>query len=148
MRHRIAGRKFSRSTKQRKALFFSGLQVLIENGFLKTTLERAKSIRRIAEKLITKARQGDVASRRKIHLILRKRSLVNKLVDEIAPLFRERKGGYLRIIRFPPRQGDKAVMARLEFVEYPQKMNEVDIKDKKETKKIKNENKDKSNKKK
>jgi large subunit ribosomal protein L17 len=127
MRHKVAGRKFSRNTKQRKALFFSGLKTLIEKGALTTTEARAKTIRQLAERLVTKAKKGS----RRIHSVLRKKYLVNKLVDEIAPVFRQRPGGYLRIIRLFPRQGDKTKMVRLEFVEYP-----------------KNEDKNKTNKKK
>jgi len=128
MRHKVAGRKFSRNTKQRKALFFSGLKTLIEKGSLTTSLAKAKTIRQIAEKLITQAKKGDLTSRRRIHSVLRKKNLVNKLVDEISPVFRQRPGGYLRVVRLFPRQGDKAKMARLEFVEYHEDKNKTDKK--------------------
>lgn len=121
-------RKFSRNTLQRKALFLSAMRGLVENGAITTTLAKAKTVRSLMEKLVTKAKQGDLTARRKIHSVLRNRRLVNKLVEEIAPVFKERPGGYLRIFRLFPRRGDNAQMARLEFVEYHEDKNKTNKK--------------------
>lgn len=156
MKHRVSKRKFNRNTKERKALFYSLTTSLIEKGYLTTTLAKAKTIKSLVEKLITKAKEGSLASRRKIHSFLRKRDLVNRLTDEIAPLFKTRKGGYLRIVRLPFREGDGAQMARLEFVEETRilrketRENNDEVKKMKEkkSKKDKNDKQDKFHKKK
>jgi len=117
MRHRFLGRKLNRKSDQRRALFLSLARSLIENGQMKTTLVKAKVIRRIVEKQITKAKKRDLTGRRKIQTFLRSKKHTNRLVDVIAPLFSERSGGYLRIIPLPQREGDNAKMAKVEFVE-------------------------------
>ena len=117
MRHKVFGKKFSRTTKQRKALFLGLSKTLIEGGEVTTTLSKAKVIRSFFEKLLTTAKKGDLASRRQVHKVLREVSLVNKLVSEIAPVFSKRSGGYLRIIKLGPRRGDAAPMAKVVFVE-------------------------------
>lgn len=120
MRHQVTGKKFSRTTNQRKALFLGIIRTLIERGSVTTTLVKAKAVKRVAEKLITTAKKGDLAARRRVLIFLREKNLTNRLVDEIAPVFKERKGGYLRIIRLSQRLGDNALMAKLEFVSQPQ----------------------------
>lgn len=117
MRHKKSGKKLNRNTKQRKALFLSLSKSLIEKEQIITTLTKAKVIRSFLEKLIAKARRGDQASRRKIQAVLRQRKITNKLVDEIAPIFKKRPGGFLRIIPLTQRRGDNAKMAKIEFVE-------------------------------
>jgi len=116
MRHQVSGKKFSRNTKQRKALFLALLKGLLKNGEIKTTLAKAKATRRLAEKLVTVARRGDVAARREVFKVLRDKDITNKLVDEIGPLFKTRPGGYLRIVKLEERLGDNALLAKLEFV--------------------------------
>lgn len=116
MRHQVAGRKFSRNTLERKALFFSLARGLIIEGEIKTTLAKAKTIRGYFEKMITTAKKADLAARRNLLTQLRTRELVNRLVDGIAPVFKDRPGGYLRIIKLGERRGDNAPLAKIEFV--------------------------------
>ncbi len=119
MRHRVAGRKLSRRRKYRKALFKNLINSLIVHGEIKTTESKAKSVRPLVEKLITKGKAGTLSSRRVITAFLQNKKVVNKIVDEIAPIFKNRPGGYTRIIRLGQRQGDDAMMVRLELVEKP-----------------------------
>lgn len=113
-------------------MFLSLAYGLIDKGAISTTLAKAKTTKRIVEKLVTLGKKGDVPSRRKVQSFLRNKQIANFLVDKIGPLFVNRPGGYLRLIHFPPRKGDSAQMARLEFIEYP-------VKEKAEKKKIKPE---------
>lgn len=117
MKHRVAGRKFSRDTNQRKALFVGLSKSLTEKGELTTTLSKAKSLRPIFEKLISKAKRGRFTDRREVLKVLKTRQLVNKLFDEIAPKFKDRAGGYLRITHLSRRVGDNATLAKIELVE-------------------------------
>lgn len=117
MKKRVYGRKLGRTKNQRQALFRGLISSLIKEGEILTTLSKAKAIKPEAEKLITKAIGGSVGSRRQMHRTLVNNSLVNKLTDSIAPLFRGRKGGYLRIIKAGARKGDGAAMAKVAFVE-------------------------------
>jgi len=122
MRHKVFGRKFSRTSKQRKALFLSLGRALIEKGEITTTLAKAKSTRSFFERLLTRAKKADLASRREVHKVLRETKLVNKLVGEIAPVFKNRAGGYLKIIKLGQRKGDAAPMAKVVFVEKIEKL--------------------------
>lgn len=117
MRHRVAGKKLSRSTGARRALFRSLLTELFKNERIETTEAKAKAVRGQAEKLITIARRGDLASRRRVYAELLSADVAKKLVDEIAPEYKARKGGYTRIYKLGPRKGDAAEMALLELVE-------------------------------
>ncbi len=117
MRHRVAGKKLSRSTGARKALFKSLLTELFKNERIETTEAKAKAVRGQAEKLITVARRGDLAARRKVYAELSSPDVAKKLVDEIAPEYKGRSGGYTRIYKLGPRKGDAAPMALLELVE-------------------------------
>jgi len=121
MRHAVKGRKLGRTTSHREALFRNQLASLIQNERIVTTLPKAKELRPIAEKVITHGKQGTISARR---WVLRwipscetQRTMVKKVFDEIAPRFSERPGGYLRIVKLGPRQGDGAEMAVLEFVD-------------------------------
>lgn len=118
-RHGYKGRKFHRETDQRSALL-KGLTVsLIKYGQIETTLIKAKEIRPFAEKLVTKAKQNDLHSRRQIMASLSNKSESNRLVDEIAPLI-SRSSGYLRIRKTKTRRGDNTQLAIIEFVDlYP-----------------------------
>ncbi|HUV72536.1 MAG TPA: 50S ribosomal protein L17 [Clostridia bacterium] len=122
MRKRIFGRQLGRSKNQRKALFRGLIASLLEEGEIETTLAKAKAMKPRAEKLVTKAKAGTLADKRVLFSFLGKRALVNRLVEEIAPLFKERKGGYLRIVRTGRRRGDQAPMARVLFTEKVEKM--------------------------
>ena len=117
MRHAVKGRKLGRTTSHRTAMFRNQLQSLMLSERIITTLPKAKELRPIAEKVITRGKHGTVHDRRWALQWLIKRELVKKVFDEIAPRFTERPGGYLRIIKLGPRQGDGAEMAILELVE-------------------------------
>jgi len=121
MRHAMKGRKLGRTSAHREALFRNQLQSLIENERIVTTLPKAKELRPIAEKVITRGKQGTVHARRWVLAWMpnseKRRTMVKKVFDDIAPRFSERPGGYLRIVKLGPRQGDGAEMAVLELVE-------------------------------
>jgi large subunit ribosomal protein L17 len=117
MRHAMRHRKLGRTSSHREALFRNQLQSLVLNERIITTLPKAKELRPIAEKVITRGKHGTVHDRRWVLRWVLSRDLVKKLFDEIAPRFQERPGGYLRIVKLGPRQGDGAEMAVLELVE-------------------------------
>src|SRR6185295_13586611 len=117
MRHAVKGRKLGRISSHREALFRNQLQSLVDKEKIVTTLPKAKELRPIAERVITRGKHGTVHDRRWVLRWVLKRELVKKVFDEIAPRFQERPGGYLRIVKLGPRQGDGAEMAVLELVE-------------------------------
>ena len=117
MRHRIAGKQLSRSTGARKALFKSLLTEFFRNERIETTESRARVLRSHAEKLISIARRGDLAARRRIYSELASTTIAKKLMDEIAPEYKDRKGGYTRLYKLGPRKGDAAPMALIELVQ-------------------------------
>jgi large subunit ribosomal protein L17 len=117
MRHAVRGRKLGRTSSHREALFRNQLQSLVDKERIVTTLPKAKELRPIAEKVITRGKHGSVHDRRWALRWLIKRELVKKVFDDIAPRFAERPGGYLRIVKLGPRQGDGAEMAVIELVE-------------------------------
>src|SRR5215475_13139568 len=117
MRHAVRGRKLGRTSSHREALFRNQLQSLVDKERIITTLPKAKELRPIAEKVITRGKHGTVHDRRWVLRWVLKRDLVKKVFDDIAPRFTERPGGYLRIVKLGPRQGDGAEMAVLELVE-------------------------------
>lgn len=117
MKHRVKGKKLKRSLGHRRALYKNLAVSLIEHGQIKTTLGKAKAVRPFMERLITHAKKGDLAARRRLlQKLSSNRAAVKKLVEEIAPQFARRNGGYTRIIKLGSRVGDQAEMARLEFV--------------------------------
>ena len=120
MRHRESGRKLNRNSSHRKAMFRNMAVSLIEHEMIKTTLPKAKELRRIAEPLITMAKIDNVAKRRLAFSRLRDRNIVTKLFNELGPRYKERPGGYLRILKCGFRAGDKAAMAIVELVDKPQ----------------------------
>ena len=117
MRHAMRGRKLGRTSSHREALFRNQLQSLVVSERIITTLPKAKELRPIAEKVITRGKHGGVHDRRWALRWLLDRELVKKLFDDIAPRFADRPGGYLRIVKLGPRPGDGAEMAVLELVE-------------------------------
>lgn len=117
MRHRQAGRKFNRTSSHRKALLMNLANSLLSHEIIKTTLPKAKSLRSVVEKLITTSKEDSTANRRLIFSRLRDKTVVTKLFNEIGPLFKNRPGGYLRILKCGYRTGDNAPMAYIEFVE-------------------------------
>ena len=122
MRHRESGRKLNRNSSHRKAMFRNMAVSLIEHEIIRTTLPKAKELRRFAEPLITMAKIDNVAKRRLAFSRLRDRSIVTKLFNELGPRYKERPGGYLRILKCGFRTGDKAAMAIVELVDRPQKL--------------------------
>ncbi len=119
MRHRKAGRKFNRTSSHRKAMFSNMASSLFEHELIKTTLPKAKELRRVAEPLITLAKEDTVAQRRLAFSRLRSKSVVGKLFSEIGPRYKSRPGGYLRILKCGYRDGDNAPMAYVELVDRP-----------------------------
>lgn len=117
MRHRVAGKKLKRDHQHRQALFTNLVSGLIEHGSVETTLPKAKAVKGLVDKLMTKAKKGDMVSRRLIAKSLKKRALVNRLVDELAPKTGKRTSGFTRIIRLGARRGDAAMTARISFVD-------------------------------
>ena len=119
MRHRKSGRKFNRTSAHRKAMFRNMTASLVEHELIKTTLPKAKELRRVAEPLITLAKNDSVANRRLAFSRLRSDAAVAKLFDELGPRYSERPGGYLRILKCGFRAGDNAPMAYVELVDRP-----------------------------
>ena len=118
MRHHKAGRKLGRDASHRKALYANLTASLIEHGRIKTTVAKAKEVRPVAEEMITLGRRGDVPARRQALKFLRSQDVVHKLFSDVGPRFADRPGGYSRIVKLGPRQGDAAEMAYLELVDY------------------------------
>jgi large subunit ribosomal protein L17 len=120
MRHRNSGRQLSRNSSHRKAMFQNMAVSLLRNEVIKTTLPKAKELRRVAEPLITMARNDTVHKRRIAFSRLRDREVVNKLFTELGPRYKERPGGYTRILKYGYRPGDNAPMALMELVDRPE----------------------------
>jgi large subunit ribosomal protein L17 len=118
VRHSQTGRKLGRDAAHRKALFANLTGALIQHGRIKTTEAKAKSVKPIAEKMITLGRRGDVAAQRQAVAYLRSKDVVHKLFHDVAPRFADRPGGYSRIVKLGPRQGDAAEMVYLELVDH------------------------------
>jgi len=116
MRHRKKKATLGRIAPQRKALMRSLAESLIVHDSIQTTQAKAKALRTFVEPLVTKAKEGTLAQRRNIIKVLYTDVAVNKLMDDIAPRYKERDGGYTRIIKIGPRQNDGADMVRIEFV--------------------------------
>lgn len=117
MRHRNIGRKFGRTSSHRKALMMNLCLALIQHELIKTTLPKAKELRRFIEPLITKSKDDSLAARRHAFDHLRQRDAVVKLFQQIGPRYENRPGGYTRIIKCGFREGDKAPMAIIELVD-------------------------------
>jgi large subunit ribosomal protein L17 len=121
MRHKKSGRKLGRDSAHRKALYANLTSALIEHGRIRTTEAKAKEVRPIAEQMITLGKRGDVHAHRQAVAFLRSKSVAHTLFSDVAPRFADRPGGYTRIVRIGPRQGDAAPMAYLELVDYEPK---------------------------
>ena len=118
MRHHRAGKKLGRSAAQRRALYSNLAASLIEHGRIKTTEAKAKAVKPFAEQMITLGRRGDLHARRQALAELRSQEVVHKLFSDVGPRMAERPGGYARIVKLGPRQGDAADMVYLELVDY------------------------------
>ncbi|MFO7762963.1 MAG: 50S ribosomal protein L17 [Wenzhouxiangellaceae bacterium] len=119
MRHRKAGRKLNRNSSHRQAMFKNMASSLFKHELIRTTLPKAKELRRVAEPLITMAGEDTVAKRRLAFARLRDKEAVGKLFGELGPRYRERPGGYVRILKCGFRAGDKAPMAYVELIGRP-----------------------------
>ncbi|EIL88337.1 50S ribosomal protein L17 [Rhodanobacter fulvus Jip2] len=120
MRHQYSGRKLNRTSSHREAMFKNMASSLFKHELIRTTLPKAKELRRVAEPLITLAKTDGVANRRLAFARLRDKEAVGKLFVELGPRYRERPGGYLRILKCGFRPGDNAPMAYVELVGRPQ----------------------------
>jgi large subunit ribosomal protein L17 len=118
MRHARAGKKLGRDSAHRRALYANLAGALIEHGRIKTTEAKAKAVKPLAEQMITLGRRGDLHARRQAISTLRSKAVVHKLFTDVAPRFADRPGGYSRIVKLGPRQGDAANMVYLELVDF------------------------------
>ena len=119
MRHRKSGRKLGRNSSHRKAMFRNMATSLVRHEMIKTTVPKAKELRRVVEPLITLAKTDGVANRRLAFDRLRDKEAVGKLFSDLGPRFKDRPGGYLRILKTGPRPGDAAPMAIVQLVDGP-----------------------------
>ncbi len=116
MRHHIAGRKLSRYANHRWALYRNLVTALLSHGKIITTEAKAKEIRGLTERMITLGKEGTLPSRRRALAFSTDHRVVDKLFEEIAPMYSDRAGGYTRMVKLGPRQGDNAAMAQIELV--------------------------------
>ncbi|OUU79608.1 MAG: 50S ribosomal protein L17 [Gammaproteobacteria bacterium TMED78] len=120
MRHRKSGRRLGRNSSHRKAMYRNMVSSLIEYETIKTTLPKAKELRRVIEPLITMAKQDGVSRRRLVFSRLRDQKAVGKLFNELGPRYKDRPGGYLRILKMGIRSGDAAPMALVQLLDQPE----------------------------
>ena len=118
MRHRKSGRQLTRNSSHRKAMFQNMANSLFLHEAIKTTLPKAKELRRVVEPLITKAKSDSIANRRHVFAKLRDDAMVAKLFTELGPFYKDRPGGYVRILKAGFRTGDKAPMALVQLVDF------------------------------
>ncbi|MDR3177260.1 MAG: 50S ribosomal protein L17 [Desulfovibrio sp.] len=124
MRHRKSGRKLGRNPSHRKALLRNMAKALILHSRITTTEAKAKTLRAVVEPLITLALKNDLHARRQAYRVLGEHKLVQRLFDDIGPLFKEGGGGYTRVVKYPlPRKGDAAPLAFIEFTRKPEGTN-------------------------
>jgi len=127
MRHRQSGRQLNRNSSHRKAMFRNMAASLFEHEVIKTTVPKAKELRRVVEPLITRAKSDSVANRRIVFDRIRNRDMVSKLFGELGPRYESRPGGYLRILKCGFRTGDNAPMAIVELVDRPEQADDVAV---------------------
>lgn len=118
MRHNVKGRKLSRTASHRKATLISLITSLLKYKRIKTTLAKAKETRGFAEKLVTKARKGDLHAKKQVMELIKDKEVVKELFSEIIPKIGDRPGGYTRVVKLGNRMGDAAQMAIIELVDY------------------------------
>ncbi len=124
MKHKVAGRKLGRNPSHRKAMLRNIVTSLLEHERIVTTVPKAKEVRRIAEKMITLGKRGDLHARRQAMSYIRTKDIVAKLFDELSDQYADRQGGYTRIVRTGTRYGDAAPMAIVELVGYEETVEE------------------------
>ena len=117
MRHRMSGRKLNRTSSHRKAMFSNMVVSLLDHEQITTTLPKAKELRRIADKMITLGKRGDLHARRQALSVIKDNEIVTKLFDGLAERYKERNGGYTRVLKAGNRYGDMAPMAVIELVD-------------------------------
>lgn len=127
MRHRNSNRKLNRTSSHREAMFRNMATSLLRHEVIKTTLPKAKELRRIAEPLITLAKTSSLANRRLAFSRLRDRDIVGKLFNELGPRYQARPGGYLRILKCGFRDGDNAPLALVELVDRPDSIEVAEV---------------------
>jgi large subunit ribosomal protein L17 len=127
MRHRLGLRKLNRTSSHRLAMFRNMAVSLLRHEVIKTTLPKAKELRRVAEPILTLGKSPSLANRRLAFSRLRDRDMVTKLFDELGPRYAARNGGYLRILKFGFRKGDNAPMALIELMDRPADATAVDV---------------------
>ena len=125
MRHRHSGRQLNRNSSHRKAMFKNMASSLFRHEVIKTTLPKAKELRSVAEPLITRSKVDSVANRRLVFNRIRDREMVGKLFNELGPRYKERPGGYIRILKCGFRKGDNAPLALVELVDRPEASDEI-----------------------
>ena len=116
MRHKVTGRKLSRLSGHRWALYRNQVSDLLAYGKITTTEAKAKEVRSLAEKMITLGKDGSLVSRRRALAFIPDKKVVEKLFDEIAPMYVEQAGGYTRIVKLGPRPGDNAPLAQVQLI--------------------------------
>ncbi len=127
MRHRQSGRQLNRNSSHRKAMFRNMAVSLFQHELIRTTVAKAKELRRVAEPLITMSRNDTASKRRMVFDRIRDRAMVTKLFDELGPRYQDRPGGYLRILKCGFRKGDNAPMAIVELVDRPEPEVKEDV---------------------
>ncbi|MFZ2541751.1 MAG: 50S ribosomal protein L17 [Gallionella sp.] len=127
MRHRLGLRKLNRTSSHRLAMFRNMAVSLLRHEVIKTTLPKAKELRRVAEPILTLGKTPSLANRRLAFARLRDREIVTKLFDELGPRYAARNGGYSRILKFGFRKGDNAPMALVELMDRPADVTAVDV---------------------
>jgi large subunit ribosomal protein L17 len=127
MRHRSGLRKLNRTSSHRLAMFRNMTVSLLRHEVIKTTLPKAKELRRVAEPILTLGKSPSLANRRLAFARLRDREMVTKLFDELGPRYATRNGGYLRVLKFGFRQGDNAPMALIELMDRPDDATAIDV---------------------
>ena len=127
MRHRLGLRKLNRTSSHRLAMFRNMTVSLLRHELIKTTLPKAKELRRVAEPILTLGKNPSLANRRLAFARLRDREMVTKLFDELGPRYASRNGGYLRILKYGFRKGDNAPMALIELMDRPADATAVDV---------------------
>ncbi|MGL1930286.1 MAG: 50S ribosomal protein L17 [Desulfotalea sp.] len=127
MRHKLSGRNLGRTSSHRRAMFRNMVTSLFEHERIVTTVQKAKELRPIAEKMITLAKRGDLHARRQALSYIQSKDVVEKLFTEIKEQFADRKGGYTRIMQTGTRRGDCASMAIIELLGYEEKLEAVEV---------------------
>lgn len=129
MKHRIQAKHLNRDSNSRKALFKSLLSALIQSGEIQTTEPKAKAVKGLVDKVIHRAQEGSVNTRRILARFFGRRDVVNELVDKVAPSMKDRTSGFTRIVRIGRRRGDNTMLVKMELINNPHKENPLEKKE-------------------